>query len=304
MPRVVDPTKIAHAAELYATGKTFREAAAEVGMDPESLRLILRRRGVIARPRAGRPAHNRHACPDVDDLTRRYVAGESEKGLASHYGVSRGVIKRWLEDAGVGRRGIAAANMLHLMTLTPEQRSAKAAAAHDAVRGKPLSDEHAAKIAASRERTQYGGRPSTGTEWLCEALTAAGIEHAREKAVGRYNLDITLSTYPVAVEILGGNWHTSKPTHAVRTPYILNEGWHIVFVWNTKRCKIGPAALDYIVAFAEQTRLNPPAVSQYRVIRGDGQLGASGGADDDDFPLVPPSVPRVYGPRGHYRPRK
>jgi len=56
MPRIVDPAKINHATELYASGKTFKECAAEVGMDPESLRLVLQRRGVKARPRsAGRP---------------------------------------------------------------------------------------------------------------------------------------------------------------------------------------------------------------------------------------------------------
>jgi very-short-patch-repair endonuclease len=174
--------------------------------------------------------------------------------------------------------------------LGPMGRTKLASAAHAAVRGVDQSEEHRRRIALSREASGYGGTTSSGTDWLCRELTGLGIEHVREKAVGRYNLDIALSSSAVAVEVLGGNWHGAKPIHAVRTPYVLNAGWHIVFVWDTKRCKVGAGALDYIVALAQQSSLDPTATREYRVIRGDGEFISAGSADDEEFPFIPSSV--------------
>jgi very-short-patch-repair endonuclease len=285
MARVLDPTKMAYAAELYASGKTFKEVAAELGMDPEGLREALHRRGVKAHPRRG--GHNRLPIPD--GIAAVYLAGTSEKGLAEQFGVSRPTMRRWLIGVGVQRRSMKDATALHLAQMSAEERSRKAAAAHAARRGVSNTEEHQCRIAAGKERVGYGGRTSPGTDFICEELTRRGIEHTREKAVGRYNLDIALAAAPVAVEVLGGLWHGAKPIHARRTPYILDKGWNVVFVWNTKRVQVGPEAVHYVVAFAEETRRHPTPVRQYRVIRGDGKVVATGQADDDEFPLVPPS---------------
>jgi very-short-patch-repair endonuclease len=232
--------------------------------------------------------------PVPDDLVDLYVrTGWSEKRLSEFYDVSRTTVKRWLVEAGVKRRGIKAASNLHLSTLTPEQRAAKVAAAHDAVRGSRRPDEHVERVARARELVGYGGRTSPGTERLCAELARRGIEHRRETAVGRYNVDVTLRACPVAVEVLGGNWHGAKPIHAVRTPSILNRGWHLVFVWDTRRQPLGVAAVDQVVALAEKASVDPAAVREYWVVRGDGKLVASGRADDDEFPLVPPPVGRL-----------
>lgn len=292
MPRVADPAKIAKAAELYLAGQTFKEAAAEVGMDKNSLRLILKRRGIEARPKVGRPSPSKLPIPA--DLVDLYVrTGWSEKRLAELHDVSRMTVRRWLEDAGVERRDRKAANRLHLSTLSPEQRSAKAAAAHDAVRGSRRTDEHAEKIARTKELIGYGGPVSPGAERLCAELHRRRVDFRRETAVGRYNVDVTLRAHPVAVEVLGGNWHRAKPIHAVRTPSILNAGWHLIFVWDTRRQPLGIGAVDQIVALAEAASVDPAALREYWVIRGDGKLIASGRADDDEFPLVPPSKGRL-----------
>lgn len=289
MPRKVDPAKIAHGAELYRSGKTFKEAAAIVGMDPESLRLALRRRGVEARPRSERPGNTRLALP-VESIVADYMDGMSEKAVAEKYGVSRNVITRRLREQGIERRGPQLASALHAATLTPAQHRAKTRSAHDAIRGMERSEEWQCNIARGRERVGYGGRTSPGTDLLCTALDTRGLEYIREKAIGRYNVDIALSAYPVAVEVLGGNWHGAKTIHAQRTPYILNRGWHLVFIWNTSRTIIKPEAVDHIVAWAEELRVNPPSIGQYRVLRGNGELITAGQADDDDFPLVPPTI--------------
>lgn len=300
MPRVVDPAKLAHASKLYASGKTFKECAAEVGMDPDSLRVALKRRGVIARARSERPGNRPRIEPPSDrNIVADYLAGMPEYAIARQYGVARNVVRRWLTEAGVQIRGRSEAGQTRQDQLTPEQRSANAAAAHAAVRGVRRSEESCAKTAIARQRAGYGGRPGQGHEAFCSMLEDRGAEYVRELAVGRYNVDVALSAYPVAVEVLGGNWHSHKAIHRVRTPYILDRGWNLVFVWDLKRCQISAEAADYVIAFAEQTRIDPPVIGQYRVIRGDGELFAAGHADDDDFPLVRPSVRGLNVRSGH-----
>lgn len=287
MPRILNPAKMTHAAELYASGKTFKQIAAELGMDSESLRLALIRRGVKPRPRSYKSPGI--LLPVPDGLIDAYLTGTSEKTLARLHGVDRAVVSRWLRDSCIPRRSVGEANALHCASLAPTERIANIAAAQEARRGRNNSDAHQGRIAQAREAVGYGGRTSPGTDYLSALLTERGIPHTREKAIGRYNVDIALGAYPVAVEVLGGNWHGYKPVHAKRTPCILNAGWSLLFIWNQKRVPLGPQAFDYLVTFLEETSINPPPVGEYRVIRGDGQLITFGSADDDEFPLVPPS---------------
>jgi very-short-patch-repair endonuclease len=124
-------------------------------------------------------------------------------------------------------------------------------------------------------------------------LTGAGLAVTPQKAVGPYNIDFAVGA--IAVEILGGGWHAYKPEHQKRTPYILNQGWHMLFVWDLKKAPLCVEAAEYVVAFAKNASGNPSAIREYRVIRGDGQLMTRGSADDDQFPLVPPSIANFGG---------
>lgn len=289
MPRPApDSAKLDRAAELYLSGKTFKEAGAEVGLHSDTVRIFLARRGIKARPRSQRPANNRISPPD-DLFVGAYLGGESEKDLAARYGVSRPVMKRWLDAAGIQRRTLREASLLHQATLSPERRQEKLAAAHAAARGRVHTEEERAKAALTRELRGDGGHTSSGTEYLCDQLDARGVSYTREKAVGRYNVDVALSAYPIAVEVLGGNWHGAKAIHARRTPYILDRGWNMVFLWHTRRCKISAAAVDQVMALTEIASVDPAEVRQYWVLRGDGKIDAVGRADDDEFALVPPS---------------
>ncbi|MFZ9633405.1 MAG: response regulator, partial [Alphaproteobacteria bacterium] len=44
-------------------------------------------------------------------------------------------------------------------------------------------------------------------------------------------------------------------------------------------------AADYVITYLQELRRNPPAVGQYRVISGSGELLAAGSADGDQFTL-------------------
>lgn len=278
MPAPLDPAKLDHAIQLYLSGQSIPKAAAEAGVGGNTLRRAIATRGIPA-PDA------RFATLPADEVVSAYMAGTSEYALAQQYGVSRNVIARRLAEAGIQRRSHSKAGQVRAAQMSPEQRAAQAAAAHDAVRGTKQSLETLERRAMLRE--QRGGYDSEGERQLAEWLAQRGLSPLPQKAIGKYNVDIAVS--PIAVEVLGGGWHLEKRHHATRTPQILNAGWHLAFVWNHEGdSALTEGAADYVVSFLDEIRREPPTVGQYRVISGDGQLLAAGGCEDDKFPLVPP----------------
>jgi transposase len=280
--------KMRHAHEQYMTGRTLADVAAELGMHRADLGKSFHRRGLAIRPRGWNGGPNRLDMP-TDDIVSRYSDGESVKAIAEHFGVSRGVIHRRLTEANVTPRGASEATTLVAARQTSEQRANQVRAAHEAVRGSRHTEPWLESVARTRERRGEHG-VSPGTDRLCGFLADDGILFTREKAVGRYNVDVALSSHAIAVEVLGGTWHARRPVHAQRTPYILNRGWDMLFVWDTKRVPLDVRAYDYLVGWSQEPGRNPSAGGEYRVVRGDGQLVSTGRHDDDDFTLVQPSV--------------
>lgn len=288
MPRRLTSDEIDYAQRLYASGQSFDEVARALGRkSSDGIRKALLRSGVVARPRNHAVVQMRRIDPPAD-LAERYGRGDSVLQIAAECEVSRNVVTRWLTEASLEVRSSSEASTLRLQRMTPAERSALTEAAHEAIRSSERTNAWQEAIAQGRERVQYGGRTSPGADRLCAHLDASCTPYLREKAVGRYNIDIALTDANIAVEVLGGNWHGSKAIHARRTPYILNAGWDLIFVWDVQACEIGPGALEYILSYAQLPSRNPSSGGEYRVIRGDGQLLATGKADDDEFPLIPP----------------
>jgi very-short-patch-repair endonuclease len=180
--------------------------------------------------------------------------------------------------------------------MAPEQRAAQVADAHTAARGSKRTLEQLVEHARALER--IGGHDSPAEALMAEWLAERGEPSVPQKAIGKYNVDLAVA--PVAVEILGGGWHSVKKTHAIRTPEILNAGWHLAFVWNYEgRSALTEQAADHVVAWLNEVRRDPPAIGQYRVVSGDGELLAAGRADDPQFALEPPPRGRQPG-----RPRR
>jgi very-short-patch-repair endonuclease len=130
------------------------------------------------------------------------------------------------------------------------------------------------------------GHISDAERELAVMLRERDIEVIPQQAVGPYNVD--LGTFPIAVEVWGGAWHFSRD-HTERFHYLLDRGWAVVIVYTDKiRSPLGPGAADYIAALIEICRTAPPPAGQYWVIRGSGELSASGRLDDDDVASVVP----------------
>jgi very-short-patch-repair endonuclease len=176
--------------------------------------------------------------------------------------------------------------------MTPEERQANTKAAHDAVRGMKRTHDDLAKRALGKERSGKFG--SLAERELYPLLADSGIPVTIQKAVDVYTLDFALGN-TVAVEVNGRDrklryWESVTE----RTKYLLDLGWNIVYVWATKSRPATRAAADYIIALYEQTSRDPTLRGQYRVIRCDGKLLASGGVNDDEFPGVLTAIPSTW----------
>lgn len=284
MAAPLDPRHLDHAIELYLAGEPQSEILTTTGISATSLHRERGRRGIPPR---------RNLLLDVQALADAYLSGESEYAISKRLGISRATIRERLRQADVAVRNSSQAGLLRASKMPATQRAQQVAAAHQAKRGKPATLADLETRARTRERDGKFG--SEGERFLAYLLEERGLRPIPQKAVGKYNVDFAVG--PVAVEVLGGNWHATKRTHATRTPHILNAGWNLVFVWNAKTYSpITSGAADHIVAVCEEMDWQPPAVCQYRVISGSGQLLAAGSANSGAFTLVPP-------PRGTKRPR-
>jgi transposase len=276
VPRPTDPANLEKAIQLYLAGKPVQQITTATGVSNT----------VLHRERTARsiPPRSHRALP-LEDIIAAYRAGASEFALARQYGVSRNVIQRRLKEQGVERRAPSAAGKVRAAQMTSEERKRQAEAAHVAARMRRVG--HIEKYRHALEVERAGRFASDGERRFAQLLQERAIDYVPQRAIGIYNVDFAV--LPVAVEILGGGWHALKTSHAERTPDILDQGWHLLMVWDYEgRSALGSGAASYLVDFLERIRRNPPATCQYRVITGQGELLTARGRENDEFPLVPP----------------
>lgn len=281
MARPLDPADLDYAIELYLAGQTLQEIATQSGVSISRFHRERIARGIPPRKTKNLP---------IDKIVASYKAGSGVRAIAREYGVSGPVIEKRLRDAGVPRRSFSEAGLVRAAQMSPDERKAQAAAANRAsrLRRQPMTD----KLRRALALEQKGAFGSPSEEALAAMLAACGQQVTPQRAIGPYNVDLAMP--PVAVEVLGGGWHSIKSAHAERTPYILDEGWHLVMVWDHKGgSALGAGAANYIASFVDEMRRNPPGGCQYRVIAGNGQLLAALGREDNKFPLEPPPRSRV-----------
>lgn len=240
---------------------------------------------------------------DVDNLCRLYEAGWHVVDLAKKFSVSRPVIGRQLRERGVTLRSISESHRIAASRASQEERTRRASAAHDAVRGKRQSMEHRCKIAISKETLQSH---STRIEQvLASRLRRRGLTVIPQKAIGPYNVDLAITEPPIAVEIFGGHWHAGG-RHASRFKkrlnYIINQGWTPVFVWVDKSYPLEVGAIKHIIALVEQIRRGEPVRRQEQMIYGNGNPSTLGESKLYGLPVIPGPHPRDNS-TGRFNPR-
>lgn len=295
----------------YVAGESLAALSEVFRSYPDALRKILKARDISIRdfrtsatlavrrmPKEWRNARGRKAAEktrkqlDNTAIVNAYLSGESENSIAKRMNVSRDVITKRLQVAGIQRRNTTEANRLRQSQRSPEERRAGMLAAQAASRGRTIGIEE--KTRNAQKRQAIGFTRSKTEPILTKWLADRGLTVIPQQAIGPYNVDI--GTFPIAVEVLGGGWHRYNPLHAERTRYILNAGWHLVFIWvNESRYPLQPEVTDYIISFLQEASRNPSMIREYRVIRGNGQELTRGSANSEQITLVAPGHKALNG---------
>lgn len=236
-----------------------------VSYDPAGTRLE-----VVYMPRHPLP-------PDVDDLIRDYLAGQSEKALAYQRGVSRSVVRRWLKARGVQPRGRSDAEKVKWSAMGPEARRQQVAAAHDAVRGSKRSEAQLSKSARTLYmRRHVRGRAGSDAGNLRDALLLLGVATDQEYPWGRYNLDLAVPELRVAIEVVS-HYPNARyvPTLRERTKQLLGSGWFVVFVdlarGPSRSATRLPDVAQTVVSWVQRARSDESLNGQYLVIGRQGE---------------------------------
>jgi very-short-patch-repair endonuclease len=283
----------------YAAGEPANGLARAYGTTPGRIRRVLTRAGVILRGKAEawralpRPVFEayqrarteavreaRGVSVDIQECVTRYAAGNSLETIARALRVSPHTVRLRLERAGVPVRSGAETLRLRLSRLSFEERRALAARSlrnWEGVRGHRKSDAQLGPRTLTRQRLR--SHTGDGEGAIAGWLRALGLEPTQQQAVGRYNLDLGL--WPLAIEVNRVD-HPLRRVHAARRlEYLTQRGWYVLFVWLGRSGRPTPAVADYAVAYLQAIQRNPTGVGQYRVIRGTGDLVASGRPDFD-----------------------
>ena len=229
---------------------------------------------------------------DLNDLARRYHAGESVLSISKSFGVNRQTVNLRLNQLGLEVRNGSTANTIRMSRLTKEERLSLASAAHDAVRGSVKSSEQLANMAKGREacHTVTSEYERTIASWLA----SLGLVVTPQLAVGPYNVDIAINESRIAVEVFGGNWHASgrhAARYRARVEYLMSENWLPVIIWvvrstTTKLPQLSEACADYVHTLHQRRCLDKTKPSQEHVIRGDCKAGPTTRYNPDNGAIV------------------
>lgn len=270
MSRKITHLDIDDLRQRYFSYQRFSHMAKELGVSVNVISRYFREMGL--------PMGNISSRIPKDELVSLYLSGESERSLSKRYNCARLVIKAILKDIGITRRNNADANRLMMSRRTREENIKNAQAAHMAVKGKPQTEEHRRKIAASVERN--GGNIGFGEKILSDIFIEKGLIITPQKAIGRYNVDIAIEEFSIAVEVFGGGWHI-QGRHAFRfrkrMDTLIDSGWIPVIIWGKKASKdtfVGAA--EYVISLVDRLRSGESVPRQEHVISGDGNPCACG----------------------------
>lgn len=280
----------------YLSGESVGEIAGRLGIGRSTVRKRLEEAGIemhsikeAANLKWSKTARGPSAIRldiDVDEIVRCYGAGETERQIARDLGVSQNVINRRLKERGVSR-STSEASRLRYARMTEEARKPLTRAANEWSRGRPRSERHkiSSALAAQRDLRKVG----EGERELGVSLRERGLEPVPQLAVWKYNIDLAIAPVAVEVERCRGN-PLRRTTHYQRTVDLLDMGWFVIIVQIAPGELTEAGAAEYVVSFLEVLESNPPAGTQYRVIRGSGEFVAAGGLNGDKLAPVDPLI--------------
>lgn len=237
-------------AQRYHTGdRRLKELLTSLGL----FRSIKERYTISSRKGSAKRRARLPIAPDT--VASRYLCGESEKALAFAFGTNRNVIRARLIATGISPRNRSEAQTLRMTDID--------------ARGMTTRQAH---FAFGRGETE-----------LADRLTECGMTLTRQMVIHNYNVDI--ASPPVAVELHARTTNPMGRAQAFRERKRIKQltdwGWHVIYIWVSPGHILTDRAIKDVVTFTQTANRNPAGIGQYRVIRGSGELVASGCGDLD-----------------------
>lgn len=228
----------------------------------------------------------RRAAIDDAELGRRYLAGESERALATAFDVSRTTVRQHLSDAGIPRRSLSEANIVRHRNMDKQARRAAVEPARRANTGRRHPEQHLAKKAQARELHAALASPSSAAAILTRSLQARGLVVHHQHAVGRYNVDLAVGA--VAIEILTHQRSRSK-RHGDRVRYLLDQHYTVLCLWvdGRRTTPLAQQVIHRVVRTVDDVRRRPGGLPTYTVFTHDGRIIDHGIRANATFERVP-----------------
>lgn len=212
---------------------------------------------------------------DTDYLVREYLAGKSVKALSQELGIARSGIALRLKDRGITPRNRSESMYNRMKQTSSEERQRLTNAAHEAKRGYINSPETRHKMALCRNK-----RTGMFEKEFISCLSNNGVPVFPQEPFLAYNLDIGCGN--VAVEIHKQTGSPLAGKFLKKLMDCIHAGKNMIYVWiNPQKIRFSDACYDKIVSLVKFINANPPERCKYWVVRGTGELYASGSFDGE-----------------------
>lgn len=276
--------------ERYTAGESLHALSKRFGVDRTVVRRALREHSIQPRGKAETIPLTYPVAVDLTDLARRYLAGESVKGLSRSLGLTERRAAGLLRSEGVQLRGQAEANALMAAELTIDQHRARTQRwasewTRPLVLG-PAAGRGSPAAATTREATRS---KQAGDEVAVRAMLPSGWVTGEQVAVDSYNLDLAHGSVAVEIHSSAG-YPLRQPLIAGRAVHLADRGWHVAYLWLCHTSPLSGRGVAELVAHVERMDRDPSPQRQYVVVRGGGEVVSAGHLDPQQRAIVPAPV--------------
>jgi hypothetical protein len=200
-----------------------------------------------------------------EEIRRLYVEdGRQPSEIAEIFGLRVTQVYSAVKRMKVTRSRSEALSLWHA-NAGPDAREERAHAAHAAKRGRPGSPDSFRRGAVTNQRIDSIVGPHEVV--FAEMLRTRGIGFLQQTALDVYNIDFTLTEYPVAVEIVSGGGANGRWEALHKRRIHVLHHWHLFEVkFRTGRRVFAEPVIDKLIAFAEKVSADPTPFGQYRMV--------------------------------------
>ena len=261
---------------LYKSGKTCSEIATIFNCSKPLINKRLSGWGVTMRD--GRVS------VDVDRLISLYKSGMSENAVSKKLGFSRQVIRRRLIENGVHIRNQSEAETLKWSQMSDKERSNQVEAANEKIRNMPKEFHINQAIKQAKTKQKTLSKVGDLEMIFKERFEEKGFEVIPQKAVYVYNIDLAIRNTAIEIHVNSAHPH-SHSYYRKRIVELLKRDWNVIYIKILSDLSIKRATekVCRMINLIESDKAN---VCQYGVIRGSGQLIASGCLNGDKFSTI------------------